>query len=154
MAPSALAFGVMAPASAWAIRRFGAQLTLLVGALVMAVAYVVRIPLSHELGHVVVGTLVVAAGTSMTFSAMPTLIMAAVPASETAAANGLNTLLRSVGTSTASAALAALTTGLVITAGGTQYPSYAAFTVVFWLAAGASAVAGLITLPLLRPASV
>jgi len=150
MAPTALVFGAWAPVAAWLINRFGSPVTLLGGATVMAVAYVARVFLSSDLWQVVAGSVVVGIGTSMTFAAMPSLINAAVPPTETASANGLNTLLRSVGTSTASAAVAALTTGLVVTAGDGQYPTYGAFAVAFWLAAGASAAAALVTVPLLR----
>jgi hypothetical protein len=73
-------------------------------------------------------------------------------ATETAAANGLNTILRSVGTSTASATVAALTTTLVVTIGEARHPSFDAFTAVFWIAAAASAMAGAMALPLLKGA--
>lgn len=150
MAPTALVFGAFAPVAAWLIGRFGAQITLLGGAAVMAVTYVARVFLSGQLWQVVLGSVVVGVGTSMTFAAMPSLITAAVPATETASANGLNTLLRSVGTSTASAAVAALTTGLATTVGSVTQPTFAAFAASFWIAAGASATAALVTVPLLR----
>ena len=150
MTPTALVFGAWSPMSAAMIRRYGAHLTLLGGALVMAVAYVARVFLSYQLWQIVAGAVVVGIGTSMTFAAMPSLIMAAVPASETASANGLNTLLRSIGTATASAALAALTTGLVADVGGVLHTSFVAFTTAFWFAAGASMVAGLLAVPLGR----
>lgn len=154
MAPTALVFGAWSPVSAALIRRRGARLTLVIGAFVMALAYVGRVFLSDRLWQVVAGSVVVGIGTSMTFAAMPNLIMAAVPATETASANGLNTLLRSVGTATASAAVAALTTGLVVMVGGVPHPTFSAFTTVFWLAAGASASAGLLALFLHKAGSV
>jgi MFS family permease len=152
MAPTALVFGACAPLSAAMIRRVGSPITLLVGTLVMAVAYVARVFASATLWQVVVGSVVVGIGTSMAFAAMPSLIMAAVPRTETAQANGLNTLLRSVGTATASAAIAALLTGLVVTAGGAAHPTYAAFATAFWLAAAAAAAAGVLAVPLVRAA--
>ncbi|WP_238011258.1 MFS transporter [Dactylosporangium sp. AC04546] len=148
MAPSALVFGAMAPASASITRRFGAQTTLLAGAFTMAAAYVARVFLSHELWQIVAGSMLVGVGTSMTYAAMPSLIMRAVPATETASANGFNTLLRSIGTSTSSAALAAVTTTVVMHIDGGVFPGFGAFATMFWIAAGASIVAGLLTLPL------
>jgi MFS family permease len=150
MAPTGLIFGAWAPVAAWIIRRFGAHAALLGGAFVMATSYVGRVFLSTELWQVVTGSVLVGVGVSMTFAAMPNLIMAAVPPTETASANGLNTLLRSVGSSTASAAVAALTTGLVVTIDGTQHPAFAAFETLFGIAAGASIVAAVVTLPLVR----
>lgn len=150
MAPTALVFGAFAPVAAWLIGRVGGPATLFAGALVMAAAYVARVFLSGQLWQVVLGSVVVGIGTSMTFAAMPSLINAAVPKTETASANGLNTLLRSVGTSTASAALAAFTTGLTTTVGSVAYPTSTAFAAAFWVAAGASTAAALVTVPLLR----
>ncbi len=152
MAPTALVFGACAPLSATMIRRVGPARTLVVGASVMATAYVVRVFASAGLWQVVLGSVVVGIGTSMAFAAMPSLIMAAVPRTETAQANGLNTLLRSVGTSTASAALAALLTGMVVTADATVQPSYTAFATAFWLAAAAAGAAAALAVPLVRAA--
>jgi hypothetical protein len=61
--------------------------------------------------------------------------MANVPITETASANGLNALLRGLGTSTASAVIAALLTGLTITVDGNEVTSPIAFAVTYWLAA-------------------
>lgn len=149
-APTALVFGAMAPVAAWGISRFGPQVTLLAGAAVMSGAYVGRVFLSQDLWQIVGGAMLVAAGTSMTFAAMPTLIMRAVPMTETASANGLNTLLRAIGTSSSSAAMAAVTTVGVIRVGGDVFPSFGALVTVFWVSAGTSALAALVTIPLFR----
>lgn len=146
MVPSALIFAAMAPVSARMIRRLGPQATLLVGALVMAAAYVARVYLSHELWQIVTGSVLVGAGTSMTFAAMPTLIMRAVPVTETASANGLNMLLRSIGTSTSSAAMAAVTTLGVVRVADEVFPSFGALTTVFWISAAMSLLAALLAL--------
>jgi MFS family permease len=150
LAPTAVVFGAMAPIAAATIRLLGPQVTLLAGAFGMGVSYVVRIFLSHDLWQIELGSVLVGVGTSLTFAAMPNLIMRAVPDSETASANGLNTVLRSVGTSTSSAALAAIATAAVIRIGDHAYPSFSAFTTVFWMAGAAAFVAGLLVLPLLR----
>jgi MFS family permease len=150
LAPNALVFGAMAPVAASIIRRAGPRTTLLAGALGMSGSYIVRAFVSHELWQIELGSVMVGVGTSLTFAAMPSLIMRAVPATETASANGLNTVLRSVGTSTSSAALAAITTVAVIRVGGHVYPSFSGFAAVFWIAAAASLVAGLLVIPLMR----
>ncbi|NHP17271.1 MFS transporter [Rhodococcus sp. IC4_135] len=147
MAPIAAIFGVMAPVSASLIRRCGPQMTLLAGAGVMAGSYIARVYLSGNLWQIVVGSVLVAAGTSMTYAALPTLIIRAVPVTESASANGLNTLLRYLGTSIASAVLAAVT-AMSMTA-GESFPTFGAFLAVFWAAAAASLSAALIALVLL-----
>ncbi|MDH6291991.1 MFS transporter [Rhodococcus opacus] len=146
MAPIALIFGVMAPVAARLIRRYGPQVILLVGSFVVSGSYITRVYLSDELWQIVAGSVLVGAGISMTYAALPTLIMRAVPMTETASANGLNNLLRYVGTSTASALLAAVTT---MSVGRVAFPTFEALLVVFWAAAGASLLAGLTALPIL-----
>ncbi|WP_327241854.1 hypothetical protein [Streptomyces sp. NBC_01320] len=66
---------------------------------------------------------------------MPTLIMRAVPSSETASANGINTLLRSVGTSLASAVVAAMTTTYLLGVGAESYTHPDALIGIFWASA-------------------
>jgi hypothetical protein len=149
MAPIGLIFGAMAPVSAVLIRRCGPQMTLLAGAMIMAGSYVARVYLSESLWQIVAGAVLVGAGTSMTYAALPTLIMRAVPVTESASANGLNTLLRYLGTSTASAVMAAVTTTSGDRVADEAFPSFDAFLLVFWLAAAASLSAGLIALSIL-----
>jgi MFS family permease len=150
MAPTALTFGLMAPVAAGLIRRIGPVVALLAGALGMAAAYAGRSFLSHELWQVLLGSLLVSLGTSVAYAAMPTLIMRSVPRSETASANGLNTLMRSVGTSVASAATAAVVTAGATVAGGVVVPDSAALLGVFWIAAAASVAAACAAAPLVR----
>lgn len=150
MVPNAAAFGLMAPVSAWMTRRFSPQVTMLGGAAIMCLAYLGRVFFSDNLAQIVIGSVAVGIGTAMTYGAMPTLVMRAVPLTETASANGLNVLLRSLGTSTASAATAAIATASVITVAGQDLPSFDALTTVFWIAAAAALGAALIGIPMLR----
>ncbi|MHA7126758.1 MFS transporter [Janibacter indicus] len=147
MAPSAAAFGLLAPISGWVTRRFGPELAIGAGGAIMAISYLARIPFSHSIGLVVLGTITVTVGTALAYSALPTLIMRSVPVTETAAANGLNTLLRSVGTSTASAVTAAVLAATVTAAG---YPTYGGLATVFGLATAASVVSVVLIVPFLR----
>nr|WP_281366130.1 MFS transporter [Janibacter cremeus] len=149
MAPSAVAFGVLAPVSGWVTRRFGPELAIGIGSAIMFVSYLARIPFSDSVALVVIGTLVVTAGTALAYSALPTLIMRSVPVTETAAANGLNTLLRSVGTSTASAVTAAVFAA-TITSGTGGYPTFGAMTLMFVLAGVAAGISTVLILPFLR----
>lgn len=103
MAPSGLVMMATAPVSAALSRARGPKITLMVGALIVAAGYGLNIVLMSELWHFVLVTCVIGAGIGFTYGSMPALIMGAVPASETGAANSLNTLMRSIGTSTASA---------------------------------------------------
>lgn len=150
MVPNAAAFGLMAPVSAWLIRRIGPQATLVSGALLMGATYVWRTFYSADLPQVVIGSVIVGTGTAMVYGALPTLVMRAVPVTETASANGLNVLLRSFGTSTASAATAAITTASTMSLAGRELPSLHSLMLIFWLAAGAALATALIGVPMLR----
>jgi hypothetical protein len=77
--------------------------------------------------------MLVAIGTAITYAAMPTLIMASVPITETASANGLNSLLRAIGTSTSSAAVTAVLASVTIQIGSAIVPSFAAFQEIYWM---------------------
>lgn len=153
MAPSAVVFGLLAPVSGWVTRRFGPELAIGIGAAIMALSYLARIPLSASVTQVVIGSIIVTVGTALAYSALPTLIMRSVPVTETAAANGLNTLLRSVGTSTASAVTAAVFAAS-ITAATAGYPTFGALSLMFVLASIASAVSTVLILPFLRRRAV
>lgn len=141
MVPSGLAMVVFAPVSGSLINRFGGRITLITGGLVMAAAYVARVFLSGSVVAVIIGSTLVSIGTAIAYAAMPTLIMASVPITETASANGLNTLLRAIGTSTSSAAVAAILGTVTITVGPLTAPAYRAFQDVFWMTACAALAA-------------
>ena len=142
MIPAGLAMVFFAPVSANITKRFGAKITLIVGGTVLALAYIARVFLTGSISLIIISAAVVSIGTAIAYSAMPMLIMRSVPITETASANGLNSLLRSVGTSTSSAVVAAMLTSMVIPSGpGEGLPSIDAFKNIFWLAALAAVAA-------------
>lgn len=153
MVPSGLAMVVFAPVSGGIIRRFGGKTALMTGACVMIAGYVGRVFFHDSITVVVIGSTVVSVGTAIAYAAMPTLIMGAVPITETASANGLNSLVRSIGTSTSSAAVAAVLTSVTMTLGPVRAPSFAAFQDVFWMAALASAASVLAAIAIPRAAA-
>ncbi|WP_104063671.1 MFS transporter [Arthrobacter sp. 4R501] len=149
MVPSGLAMVIFAPVSGRIIRVFGGKSALIAGAVVMIVGYVSRVFFYDSIAWVIIGSTVVSVGTAIAYAAMPTLIMGVVPITETASANGLNSLVRSIGTSTSSAAVAAVLTSVSMTVGAVQLPSFDAFKDVFWLAAlaAAASVAATVFIP-------
>ncbi|WP_137724470.1 MFS transporter [Prescottella subtropica] len=134
MVPSSLAMVVFSPLSAKITTRFGARVTLITGALVLAAAYVVRVSFNDALVPIILGAMAVNVGTAITYSAMPILIMQSVPVAETAASNGLNSLVRSIGTSTSSAVVTALLTAMTVEIAGQHFPTLDAFRTVFAIA--------------------
>ena len=89
---------------------------------------------------------------AVAFAALPTLINAAVPVSETAAANGINSLARSLGTSTSSAVMSAVLVQTGVLVAGHSIPSLTGFRTALLIAGGAAAVAAVIALVI--PASI
>lgn len=83
-----------------------------------------------------ISSIVIASGVGLAYGAM-SLIMAAVPVTQTAAANSLNNLMRALGTSIASAVAGVLLASLTTAAG---VPSEAAFVLVMLLGAAAALV--------------
>jgi MFS family permease len=139
MVPSGLAMVLFAPISGRIIRIYGGKSALMAGAVVMIAGYVSRVFFYDSIAWVIIGSTVVSVGTAIAYASMPTLIMGAVPITETASANGLNSLVRSIGTSTSSAAVAAVLTSVTMTVGAKSLPAFDAFKDVFWMAALASA---------------
>jgi MFS family permease len=141
MAPMGLVMMAMAPVSAVISKARGPKTTLMLGALIVAAGYGLNILLMSQIWHLVLVSCIIGAGVGFAYGAMPSLIMGAVPASESAAANSLNTLMRSIGTSVASAiagvVLAQMTTGF----GGAALPSENGFKVVMAIGAGAALLA-------------
>ncbi|MDQ0401979.1 MULTISPECIES: MFS transporter [unclassified Streptomyces] len=141
MAPSGLVMMAFAPVSAKVSKSRGPKVTLMIGALIVAGGYGLNIVLMSEVWHLVLVSCVIGAGIGFTYGAMPALIMGAVPAGETAAANSLNTLMRSIGTSVASAIAGVILAQMTVTVGGFALPSENAFKVVMGIGAGAAVLA-------------
>jgi MFS family permease len=146
MAPGGLVMMALSPVSAWITRKRGPRTSLMVGASVIAVGYVVSMLMLGSAIEIMLASVVVSAGVGIAYAAMPGLIMGSVPLSETASANGLNSLMRSVGTSVSSAVMATLLAHMTFTVGSLTVPSLAGFRVAFLTAAGAALVGLLVTL--------
>ncbi|MEU6179799.1 MFS transporter [Streptomyces coeruleorubidus] len=144
LAPQGLVMMAMSAVSAGITEAKGPKVTLMIGAVVVAAGYGLSLVLMAEVWHIVLVACVIGGGVGFAYGAMPALIMGAVPASETAAANSLNTLMRSMGTSFASALagviLAQMTTGF----GGHLLPSENGFRTVMAIGAGAALLAFLL----------
>ncbi|MFE3854879.1 MFS transporter [Streptomyces griseorubiginosus] len=151
MAPSGLVMMALAPVSAAVSKAKGPKVTLMIGALIVAAGYGLNIVLMSEVWHLVLISCVIGAGIGFTYGSMPALIMGAVPASETAAANSLNTLMRSIGTSTASAIAGVVLAQMTIDLGGYALPSENGFKTVMAIGAGAALLAFAIASFIPRP---
>ncbi|WP_171110919.1 MULTISPECIES: MFS transporter [Streptomyces] len=154
VAPLGLTMMFTAPVYARLSARYGPRTTLIIGLLVIALGYAGGLGLMSAAWQTVVTSVVLGAGIGLAYSSLPALIVGAVPASETGAANGLNTLMRSIGTSVSSAVIGMVLANTANTVGGVEIPTLHGFRVSFLIATAAVAV-GLVLalcLPRRRPA--
>ncbi|MGP9605824.1 MFS transporter [Glutamicibacter sp. 287] len=140
MVPSGLAMVFLSPVAGAMLNRWGGKPTMIFGAAIMALTYVGRVFLDDAVWQVIAGATLVNVGVAFSYAAMPTLIMSAVPITETASANGVNALIRSLGTSVASALTGLILATLVVEHNGTVLPTIDALHLAFWLAALAAAI--------------
>ncbi|MCU1413534.1 MAG: transporter [Microbacteriaceae bacterium] len=133
--PLGLVMFVISPLAARLTAARGPRTSLIVGAAIVVVAFVVAIVLHSAVWHVILVSTIVGVGVGISYGAMPTLIMNAVPPTETAAANGLNSVMRMLGST-----VAATIAGLVLASGavirnGVAAPTDAAYHTMFAIAA-------------------
>ncbi|MBE1535426.1 MFS transporter [Actinomadura algeriensis] len=153
VAPMGIAMMLVSPLSARVSAARGPKTSLILGLLIIGGAYAAAQGLMNAVWQVALISTLVGGGIGLAYSALPTLIMGAVPASETGAANGVNTLMRSIGTSVSSAVLGAVLARNSISFHGTAVPDMTGFRISFLIATAAVAVGVLLAafLPSGRP---
>ncbi|MGY5078391.1 MFS transporter [Streptomyces nigrescens] len=137
MAPLGLTMMFVAPLYARIAARRGPKVSLLLGMLVIAIGYGAGTGLMNAAWQTVIIAVVVGAGIGLAYSSLPALIIGAVDASETGAANGLNTLMRSIGTSVSSAVIGMVLAHMSKSVGPVTVPTMAGFRVSFLIATAA-----------------
>ncbi|NLA35855.1 MAG: MFS transporter [Actinobacteria bacterium] len=148
MAPAGLIMVAMSQVAARLTQAYGAKMSLLLGIVIMCVGNVV-VQFTLTTGSpwsVVAFASIVSVGVSFAYASMPTLIMANVPISETAAANGLNSLARSFGTSAASAVVGAVIGQMTVAIGGYPFVSTAGVRTALAICTVAGVIAALLTM--------
>ncbi|GAA0954256.1 MFS transporter [Actinocorallia libanotica] len=95
--PAGVAMTLMGLVNGRLDRRFGARTVLAAGAVLTAAGYGMLVVWHTELWQLVLPNVLRGAGLGMAYAAVATLVVAAVPVSQTGAATGVNTLLRTVG---------------------------------------------------------
>ncbi|MYR83522.1 MFS transporter, partial [Streptomyces sp. SID685] len=118
IAPGGIMMMVISPLGGKLINARGPKLALTCGAVVMAAGYALALPLMGTAWGIMLSGIVINSGVALAYGSMPALIMSSVPLSETAAANGFNTLMRSLGTTIGSAVIGVVLAHMTITLGG------------------------------------
>jgi len=155
VAPLGLTMMLTAPVYARLSARYGPKVTLILGMLIIAIGYGAGLGLMSAPWQSLVIAVILGAGIGLAYSSLPALIVGAVPASETGAANGLNTLMRSIGTSVSSAVVGMVLANTANDVNGVAVPTMHGFRVSFLIATAAVAL-GLVLalfLPRTRPAA-
>ncbi|KAA0102999.1 MFS transporter [Mycolicibacterium sp. P1-5] len=152
MAPGGLAMMVASPIAARMAGRRGAKFTLVCGSAIIAAAYLGAVWLLGSPTAVMVVNIAISLGVGFAYSSLPALINAAVPVSETAAANGINALARSLGTSISSAVIGVVLATMTINYAGHAMPSLQGLRIALLVSAGIAALAAVIAMTL--PAAV
>ncbi|MFD4260291.1 MFS transporter [Streptomyces sp. NPDC058534] len=140
VAPLGLTMMFTAPVYARLSARYGPRTTLIIGLMIIAVGYAGGLALMSAAWQTVITSVLIGAGIGLAYSSLPALIIGAVPASETGAANGLNTLMRSIGTSVSSAVIGMVLANTAQDVGGVAVPTMHGFRVSFLIATAAVAV--------------
>ena len=142
--PLGLVMFVLSPVAARLSATRGPRVSLILGASVVVVAFVLAVVLHAEVWHVILVSAVVGVGVGIAYAAMPTLIMHAVPASETASANGLNSVMRTLGSTIAGTVSGLVLSSSAVPFDGVPIPTDGAFRTVFIIAA-AVVLAGVVS---------
>ena len=146
LAPNGLVMMAMSPVTARVSARYGPRTSLRLGLAVIVAGYGLGLVLISEAWQVALVISLVGAGVTLAYGSLPALIMRAVPTSETASANGLNTLMRSIGTSTASAVAAVVLSATTVEVGGVVAPSLGGLRATLLIASVCALVALVATL--------
>ena len=139
--PSGVLMLLLAPVAASLIKAWTAGRVLALGGVVIAAGLVMRIIATGSLWEVIIGTTIVGAGTGISYATLPSLINTHSPVNELAAANRINSLARSLGSTLASAVGGSLLAAITVTVGGMALPSLTAYRTLFAICAAAALLA-------------
>jgi len=141
--PSSVAMLFAGPFAAWLGARLGSRTPALIGIGLVAAGFVQLAVLHDAHWHIYLNSVITGAGIGLSFAAMATLIVDAVPQTQTGVATGMNTIMRSVG-----GALGAQISASIVGAhvGASGLPTESGFVVAFVVSAAALGLAFLAAL--------
>ncbi|WP_329113136.1 MFS transporter [Streptomyces sp. NBC_01465] len=155
MAPGGLMMMIVSPLGGKLTDARGPKFTLVSGVLVVAGGYGLSLALMGSAWGLMLVSMVTSSGVGLAYGAMPALIMSSVPLTETAAANGFNTLMRALGTSVGAAVIGVVLSHMTVTVGGHSFTSENGFRTGLMLGCGVALVAAAIAalIPAVRNAA-
>ncbi|MEV5807211.1 MFS transporter [Streptomyces parvulus] len=135
MVPLGLTMLLTAPLHARLSARYGPKATLLLGLSITAGGYGAAVGLVAAPWQTVIVTVVLGVGIGLAYASPPALLLGAVAPHETGAANGLNTLMRSVGAAVCSALVSVVLASTTRDYQGSPVPSLEGFRTAYLIAA-------------------
>jgi MFS family permease len=144
MAPGGIMMMIVSPFGGKLTDARGPKFTLICGVLVIALGYGLSLALMGSAWGLMIVGMVINSGVGLAYGSMPALIMSSVPLSETAAANGFNTLMRSLGTSIGSAVVGVVLAQMTTTMAGYSFTSESGFRTGLMIGGGVALVAAAI----------
>ncbi|MFD5464336.1 MFS transporter [Kitasatospora sp. NPDC127059] len=145
--PSAIGSMVAAPVGAVLIARRGPRLPLVLGGVLGAIA-MAYLALRHSAeGDIYTASAIFGLGIGLAFAAMPAFINGAVPVEQSGIANGMNSVLRTVGGAIGTAVMTAILTGDTMKFPiklPVQIPTLDAYKHAFWTTAVVCIIAGVV----------
>ncbi|MFC5754275.1 MFS transporter [Actinomadura rugatobispora] len=144
MAPGGVMMMLVSPLGGRLTNVRGPKFTLISGILVLAAGYGASLALMDTAWGLMLAIMIINAGVGLAYGSMPALIMGSVPLHETAAANGFNTLMRSLGTSVGAAVVGVVLSQLTISMGGHTLTSEQGFRTGLMIGCGVALVSALI----------
>ena len=139
--PLGLVMFLTSPLAARLTAARGARTSFILGEVIIAATFVAAGFLTDQVWHVILISTFVGVGVGFAYAAMPTLIMGAVPPRETAAANGLNSVMRTLGSTIAATVAGIILSTHAVVADGVSIPTREGFQLVFAVGAGVVIVA-------------
>ncbi|MFJ2775476.1 MULTISPECIES: MFS transporter [unclassified Kitasatospora] len=155
MAPGGIMMMIVSPLGGKLTNARGPKFTLISGVLVIAAGYGLSLALMGSAWGLMLVTMVTSSGVGLAYGAMPALIMSSIPPAETAAANGFNTLMRSLGTSIGAAVIGTVLSQMTTTMGGHAFASESGFRTGLLIGLGVALIAAAIAavIPAVRGAA-
>ncbi|MEV0471756.1 MFS transporter [Streptomyces prunicolor] len=155
MLPGGIMMMIVSPLGGKLTNIRGPKFTLISGVLVITAGYALSMGLMGSAWGLMVVCIVINSGVGLAYGAMPALIMSSVPLSETAAANGFNSLMRALGTSIGAAVIGVVLSQMTTTAGGYTFTSEGGFRTGLIIGGGVALLAALVAaaIPAVREAA-
>ncbi|UUY02746.1 MFS transporter [Svornostia abyssi] len=148
MLPTTVMMLLVSPVAGRLTERIGPKVPLVIGTALASLSFLLLAVAHGERLDLYLAAALLGAGIGMSFASMANLIVSFVPASQTGAATGMNTITRTVGGSLGAQVLASVLTAHVASTG---LPLDTGFTTGFTISAGAVGLAFLAALAVPSP---